>query len=140
MNRLYDCIVVGVDRGLIVIGMRVLIKAMVTRLSRTDANGCASSTYKSATSTFSKLSGRGTRPRTNAYFGLCSRDFRDACLPAGAALALPLDSAFRAAHFLPDEALSEMAMAYARKLLASSKVKVCILLTRARVFVRTCPG
>jgi len=34
--------------------------------------------------------------------------------PAGAALAAPLDAAFRAAHFLPDETLSEGATAYAR--------------------------
>jgi phosphoribosylaminoimidazolecarboxamide formyltransferase/IMP cyclohydrolase len=34
--------------------------------------------------------------------------------PTGAALASPLDSAFRAAHVLPDEALSEIATAYAR--------------------------
>jgi phosphoribosylaminoimidazolecarboxamide formyltransferase / IMP cyclohydrolase len=34
--------------------------------------------------------------------------------PAGAALASPLESAFRATHFHPDEALSEIATAYAR--------------------------
>lgn len=34
--------------------------------------------------------------------------------PAGAALAAPLDAAFRTAHFLPNERLSEVATAYAR--------------------------
>jgi phosphoribosylaminoimidazolecarboxamide formyltransferase/IMP cyclohydrolase len=34
--------------------------------------------------------------------------------PAGAALASPLDAAFRAAHFLPDDPLSEIGSAYAR--------------------------
>jgi phosphoribosylaminoimidazolecarboxamide formyltransferase / IMP cyclohydrolase len=34
--------------------------------------------------------------------------------PAGAALAAPLDATFRAAHFLSDEPLSEIATAYAR--------------------------